>query len=263
MENLPQLEYVLLHKEQSTLTITLNRPEVLNAFNDALGSDLLVALKFAEKDSDTRCVVLTGAGKGFCAGEDLKQHLASPKPLGDTLRKRYHPIIQRIRTLEKPVIARINGVAAGAGVALALACDIRIAVDTGKFAMAFVKIALVPDSGMFWFLPRLIGYARAFEWMATGDVVSAQKALEWGMVNQLASTEQLDEAVQQWAVPFATGPTAAYGLIKRGLQAGMDRSFEQSLEQEAYLQELAGNLSDHNEGVHAFLEKREARFSGR
>ncbi len=262
MSDLPKFNTVLLEKNENILTIILNRPEVLNAFNDELGTDLLNAMKFAETDDDTRCIVITGARRAFSSGEDMKAHFANPRPLSVTLDKRYHPLVRKIRSIPKPVIARVNGVAAGAGLNLALICDLRIAADSSRFAMVFVNIGLVPDCGAMFLLPRLIGYGRTFEWMTTGDILSAEKALAWGLVNQVVPTDKLDEAVMTWAKAYASGPTKTYALIKRGINAAMDQTFEQSLNYEMWLQDLAGDTEDSREGVRAFNEKRPANYTG-
>ncbi|MCX7834925.1 MAG: enoyl-CoA hydratase-related protein [bacterium] len=259
---LPKLETVKLKVQESILEIVLSRPEVMNSFNDQMGKELLSALQLGKKENEIRTIIITGEGKAFCAGEDLKSLTQTQAPLGNILRNRYNPMITLMREIEKPIIAKVNGVAAGAGVSLAMASDFRIAAEHAKFIMAFIKVGLVPDSGAHWFLPKMIGMARAFEWMATGDTIDAKKALEWGIVNQVVPYEQLDETVLKWAKAFASGPTKAYGYIKRGLMKALDSNLHETLEYEAYLQELAGNTEDHKNAVNAFIEKREPTFQG-
>ena len=247
------------------LTLTLNRPEVLNAFNDELAAALLEALKQAERDAAVRCVVLTGAGKGFCAGQDLAALSAAGGEVSYRahLLKTFNPIVSRLRALEKPVLAQLNGAAAGAGLGLALACDLRYAALGAKLRVAFGGIALAPDSGVSFFLPRLIGYGRAYELAITNEPLTAEAAQSLGLVNQVFPPEALAEAVRGIAAKLAQGPTRAFGLTKRAMNKALLVSVDEALDYEAYLQEGAGRSADHREGVAAFLEKRPPSFTGR
>jgi 2-(1,2-epoxy-1,2-dihydrophenyl)acetyl-CoA isomerase len=245
-------------------TITLNRPDVYNALNDEITFELQDALKAIAKDDNIRAVVLTGAGKAFCSGQDLKDSSAKPnRSFKESLEKRYNPIIRAMRSLPKPIICRLNGVAAGAGCSLALACDIIIASEEATLIEVFVNIGLVPDSGSTYFLPRLIGMAKAFELCAMGNKVSAQQAAAMGLINQSAPATQLDETVKVYSDYFAKAPTKAIGLIKKMLNKSAFATLEDMLEYEAYCQEIAGASVDHKEGVQAFLEKRKPAFTGK
>lgn len=253
------------HVEKNIATITLNRPEVYNAFNDALSYELQDALKKAERDEQVRAVVLTGAGKAFCSGQDLKASLESdgPRNLGESLHKRYNPIIRAIRNMPKPVICRLNGVAAGAGCSLALACDVIIASENASMIEVFINIALVLDSGSSYFLPRTVGYHRAFELATKATKLSAVDALELGLVNKVVKAEELDATVQAEAEFYAGAPTKAIGLLKKMLTKGMTDDLDAVLDYEAYCQEIAGKTADNAEGIKAFLEKRKAVFAGK
>jgi 2-(1,2-epoxy-1,2-dihydrophenyl)acetyl-CoA isomerase len=245
-------------------TITLNRPEKLNAFNDQMIDETTAAFKQASRDKEIRCVVLTGNGRAFSSGQDLADvtERGDAFAIGEHLRHGYHKLIKQMVGLEKPIIGAINGIAAGAGCGVALATDIRIAADSASFMLAFSKVGLVPDSGTNWFLPRLIGQARAYEMAITADKIPAETALAWGMVNRVVPAAQLMETVAAWAGPVATGPTLAYGLTKRAMNQAWNSDLFGALEYEAYLQEIAGRSHDNKEGVTAFLEKREAHFRG-
>lgn len=266
-------EHLLYEVDGGILTITLNRPDCLNAFNDEMSFELQKALKEAEKDKAVRCVILTGAGRGFCAGQDLRSRSINAESsngngdrphLGESIRKRYSPIISKLRSMEKPIIALVNGVAAGAGASIAFACDMRIAVKEAKFIQAFVKVGLIPDSGACWLLPRLIGYGRALDLALTGDAINAETAYQWGLVNCVKdSLEEAQAAAQELANRYAQGPTQAIGLIKRAMNKAMTLDLDAYLDYEADLQEIAGRSDDYKEGVSAFLEKRTAQFTGR
>lgn len=250
--------------KDNVCTITLNRPDVYNAFNNELSFELQDALKQATKDPDVRVVVLTGAGKAFCSGQDLKDAQGSEKrSLSESIYKRYNPIIKAIRKMPKPVVAKVNGVAAGAGCSLALACDIIVASEKASFIEVFVNIGLVLDSGSSFFLPQLVGYNKAFELSTLGSKVSAQEASDLGIVNKLAAPEELDEAVASYTDRYAVAPTKAIGLMKKMLNKSYSANMEEMLQYEAYCQEIAGRSYDYKEGTTAFLEKRKPKFEGK
>lgn len=261
----PSFETIRYELDQGVLTITLNRPDVLNALNDQMAKDLLAALKQAGRDDQVRALIITGAGRGFCAGQDLKSisDQAGPRSIGEHLRKTWNPIVLGIRQLEKPVIAAVNGAAAGAGCSLALACDLRIAGESARFIEIFARVGLIPDSGSTFLLPRLVGLARTFEMMFTTDPVDAATAERWGLINQVVPDDRLLDEARDLARRLAAGPTRAYGLTKRAVNRALTLDFAGALEYEAYLQEVAGRTADHQEGVRAFLEKREPRYEGK
>lgn len=261
-------EFLLYEVKDAVLTITLNRPDCLNAFNDEMSFELQKALKEAEKDKAVRCLVLTGAGRAFSAGQDLRARSVDPESqnggcphLGESIRKRYSPIVSKLRSIEKPVIAMVNGVAAGAGASIAFACDMRFAAKSAKFIQSFIKVGLIPDSGACWLLPRLVGLGRAFEFAVTGEPADAETALQWGLVNRVLPDEELSDATYAFARQLAQGPTQAIGFLKRALDHAMTAGFDAYLEYEAHLQEAAGQSDNYREGVTAFLEKRPARFT--
>jgi len=254
---------ILYTKEVNTLTITLNRPDVFNAFNDEQSYELQDALKAAKRDEEIRVVILTGAGKAFCSGQDLKAIAGAEKrSFIDSLHKRYNPIIREMRNMPKPIICKLNGVAAGAGCSLALASDFIIASENASLIEVFIHVGLVLDSGSSFFLPRLVGSARAFELSTMGSKVTATQALEWGMINRCVSADKLDEETKIITDYYANAPTKAIGLMKKMLNKSFNSDLETMLEYEAYCQETAGSSADNKEGVAAFNEKRKPQFKG-
>ncbi len=257
-------EAVLLQVEGHCATITLNRPDVFNAFDDAQSYALQDALKQVAKNDEVRVVVLTGAGKAFCSGQDLKAIAnAEKRSLEDSLHKRYNPIIRAMRALPKPIIGRINGVAAGAGCSLALACDITVAAESVKLIEVFVNVGLVLDSGSSYFLPRLVGSARAFEMSTMGSRIPAAQAAEWGLINRCVPDDQLDAVVAEYVKYYAQAPTKAIGLMKKMLNKSFHSDLDTMLDYEALCQQIAGNSDDYKEGVKAFNEKRKPEFKGK
>jgi 2-(1,2-epoxy-1,2-dihydrophenyl)acetyl-CoA isomerase len=252
---------VEVSRDGAVQTITLNRPEVLNAFNRALHAHLRDALKEA-RDPDVRAVVLTGAGRGFSAGQDLKE-FGEGGDVADTLRATYHPNVLAIRALEKPVIAAVNGVCAGAGLSLACVCDFRIAADNASFVPGFIGIGLVPDAGGTFFLNRLLGASRAFEWMSSNRRLTAAEAHAWGLVSEVVEADSLLARATELAQLYAALPTRGVGLTKRLFDHATTATLEEQLELEAQLQAAATKTEDFREGVAAFLEKRDPRFTGR
>ncbi|MGH2404938.1 MAG: enoyl-CoA hydratase-related protein [bacterium] len=264
MLQLPALQAVQTVFGDGVLTITLNRPDVLNAINEQMTADLAEAMRVAERTPDVRCVVLTGTGRGFCSGQDLRDRAGIGEiSYGDSLRKRYNPVILRIRTIEKPVIAAVNGVAAGAGCNLALAADLRIASDRASFIEVFSRVGLIPDSGGTFTLPRLVGLAKAMELAWTADPIDAAEALRIGLVNRVVPHDELATVAHDLARRLSEGPTRAFGLTKRAFNYALNAPLDAALEYEAHMQEIAGHTHDHREGVTAFLEKRRPRFEGR
>jgi 2-(1,2-epoxy-1,2-dihydrophenyl)acetyl-CoA isomerase len=249
-------------REGGVLTVTLNRPDVLNAFDRATHERFREALEEAG-EPDVRAVVLTGAGRGFCVGQDLKEFKEGAGDVGDRLRRTFNPNVLALRRLEKPVIAAVNGAAAGAGLSLACACDLRVAAASATFIPAFVNIGLVPDTGGTYFISRLLGYARAFEWLCSGRRLSAGDAHAWGLVTEVVEDGRLAARAAELAAELAALPTRAIGMTKRLLENAPLSTLEEQLELEAELQGAAAASDDFHEGVTAFLEKREARFSGR
>lgn len=254
---------LLYELNAGVLTITFNRPERYNAFNNEMSAEFIDALKKADKDSAVRAVVITGSGKAFCSGQDLKDVAGATRSLGESVEKRYNPKAKLIQTIEKPFIAKLNGIAAGAGAGVALACDYIIASEQASLLFAFVNIGLVLDTGSSYTLPRLVGYRKAFEYATLGNKISASEALGQGIVNQVVAPEKLDETTVTIAQKYASSATKAIGLIKRMLQRSMHTSLEESLEAEKYCQEIAGKSQDYIEGVSAFIEKRSPSFSGK
>jgi 2-(1,2-epoxy-1,2-dihydrophenyl)acetyl-CoA isomerase len=244
------------------MTITLNRPEVLNAFDSAMHEAFRAALEEAQAP-EVRAVVLTGAGRGFCVGQDLNEFKEAAGDIGERLRSTYNPNVLALWGLEKPVIAAVNGPAAGAGLSLACACDLRLAVSSATFVPAFIGIGLVPDTGATYLIERLLGYSRAFEWLCSGRRLSAADAHAWGLVAEVVGDGRLSERAADLAATLAALPTRALGMTKRLLQRAALSSLDEQLELEAELQAEAAGSEDFREGVNAFLEKREPRFTGR
>lgn len=263
-------ETTVLYRQDGTLaTITLNRPERLNAWNVRFATELREALERAAGDSAVRCLVITGAGRGFSAGADLKSMDERGAPIdgdetsvGELLRNRYHPVILAIRRMPKPVIAAVNGPAVGIGASLALACDLVLAAESAVFGMAFVRIGLIPDGGSTLLAPAAIGKARAFELSFLGESLPASRAAEWGLVNRVVPDGRLAAETAELAERLAAGPTLAHGGLKRALNASVYPDLEQQLELEAEIQDQLSRTGDFAEGVAAFVEKRQARFTG-
>lgn len=242
--------------------IVLNRPEKLNAFIAKMNMELKEAVKTASHDDNIRCIVITGAGRSFCSGQDLSE-VKEDTNLGDVIRSSYTPMINQIVQCEKPIVAAINGAVAGAGLSLALACDFRLASENTKFVNAFVQIGLIPDAGNLYFLPKIIGYAKALEFSILGGKLSAKEASELGIVTEILPSNDWDKEVEQFALRLANMPTTAIGLIKRQLKLGYQLPFHDFMEQEAEGQGIASMSTDFKEGVAAFLEKRKPVFSGK
>lgn len=250
--------------ERGVARIAFNRPDVYNALNDEITYEMQAAFKQIAKDELVRVVVLTGEGKAFCAGQDLKAAMGGEKrSFSESLDKRYNPLIRQIRELKKPVIGRINGVAAGAGCSLALACDLLVMADEAYLVEVFINIGLVMDSGSSYFLPRLVGSAKAFELSTMGSKIGGQEAVSLGLANKSVPLAELDEAIRQYTDYYATSPTKAIGLMKQMLNKSGSSSLNDMLKYEAYCQDIAGSSDDYNEGVTAFLEKRKPKFTGK
>jgi len=258
------MEPVLVSLEAGVLRITLNRPDKLNAFNPAVHQGLADAMMRAESDAAIRCLLITGAGRGFCAGQDLTERdmKAASIDLGGGLETWYNPLVKRMRALPKPIVCAVNGVAAGAGANFALACDIVLAARSASFIQAFVKIGLVPDCGGSYFLPRLAGTQRAMALAMTGDRLGAEDAERWGLVWKCVDDGQLKIESEKLSMALAAGPTKSLGLIKHAIYSSANNSLAEQLDLERNLQREVGKDGDYREGVAAFLEKRKPDFKG-
>jgi len=259
-------ESILFQVEEGVARLTLNRPQSLNCFNTAMHQEVREALQQVREDATIRCLLLSGSGRGFCAGQDLSDRAVSadqgPPDLGDSVEKYYNPLIRGIMTLPKPVICAVNGVAAGAGASIALACDIVLAARSASFIQVFGKIGLVPDSGGTWNLPRAVGLPRAKGLALLGDKLSAEQAEAWGMIWRCMDDDQLQEESLKLAKHLATQPTLGLGMIKKLLSAATANSLHEQLELEKETMRLLGRSHDYQEGVAAFLEKRAPHFKG-
>ena len=261
-------ETILFEKNSGVATIALNRPKVLNAFNGALHEEMHAALGEAAADDDVRCIVLRGEGKGFSAGADLADAIESDgnpdgPDLGEYLRKTYGRLITRMVGIEKPIVAALHGPVYGAGLGLALACDLRLAADSAKFSVAFIKIGLIPDAGVTFFLPRLVGLGRAMHMSMLGEALDADEAHRVGLVNKVVPDESLEEETAALAGRLAGLPTLALGRIKQTLHKSFEADLAAALEAEAVGQTFCGYTRDHKEGIAAFFEKRDPTFTGR
>jgi 2-(1,2-epoxy-1,2-dihydrophenyl)acetyl-CoA isomerase len=256
------MSVVLSELSGGILALTMNRPDTVNAFTTEMLRELSKAFGKEAAQPEVRVVVLRGAGRGFCSGQDLREFEGKALSYKSHLRN-YQAVVENIAGLEKPVIAAVHGAAAGAGMSLALACDLRVAASDAVFTSGFSKIGLIPDAGMNYHLPRMVGYARAFEIEALSGRIKAEEALALGLVNRVIAVEAFAEEVARLAGELAQGPTKTYGLIKRALRRSASATLEEMLEYEALLQEVAGRTEDHKEGVQAFYEKRPPRYSGK
>lgn len=248
--------------ENGVARITLNRPNTLNAFVAQMNREIIQVLKAASSSEEVRCIVITGAGRAFCSGQDLSE-VDEKMNHGQVLREHYGPMMKQIRQVEKPIIAAVNGVAAGAGFSLALACDFRLLSDKASFLNAFINIGLIPDSGNSYYLSRLVGEAKAFEISVLGEKITADRALSLGLATRVFSYDNWEEEVNQFALQIAALPTKAIGLMKRTIRAAGELTFSEYLGQEAQAQRIAGLTVDHREGVQAFMEKRKPSFIGK
>ncbi|MBG9450609.1 enoyl-CoA hydratase [Cytobacillus firmus] len=242
--------------------ITLNRPDKLNAFTEQLNKEVQHSVKQASRDKEVRCLVITGEGRAFCSGQDL-QGVNEDMDHGEVLRQFYNPMVMEIHRCEKPIIAAVNGVAAGAGMSLALACDFRLLSEKASFLEAFIHVGLVPDAGNLYFLPKLIGHAKAMELAVLGEKINAEEAKELGLATKVIPMEQWQAEITAFAEKVANMPTAAIAVIKKNLKASWESTLEESLERDAQGQRIAGLTLDHKEGVAAFMQKRKPVFQGK
>ncbi|RNL78205.1 enoyl-CoA hydratase-related protein [Halostreptopolyspora alba] len=263
---MPEPDSVAYEVSDGVATITLDRPDSLNSLTVEAKESLLAAVERAKDDSGARAVLLTGNGKAFCAGQDLREHgeaLGDGRGLDSTVRSHYNPIVLGLTRMPKPVVAAVNGVAAGAGAGLALACDLRVASDNASFLMAFTKVGLGADTGISWTLPRLVGHARAMEMLLLAEPVGAQRALEVGLVNRVVPAEELADSARELAQRLASGPTVGYAAVKASLTLGSGLDLGNALEMEADLQEQCAGTEDHQNATLAFLDKETPDFRGR
>jgi 2-(1,2-epoxy-1,2-dihydrophenyl)acetyl-CoA isomerase len=259
-------ETIVFEASEGVATLTLSRPDRLNSFNERMHEEVTAVLGTVDSDAGIRALLITGAGRGFCAGQDLNLRDASATgdfDAGAALERYYNPLIRRLRALAKPIVAAVNGPAAGAGANIAFACDIVIAARQASFLQAFCRLGLVPDAGGTWFLPRLAGSARAVGLAMLGEPLSAEKAAEWGLIWKVVDDDKLMDEARGLAKKLAQGPTIGLGLIKQALNRSLDNGLDAQLDVERDLQRIAARSEDFREGVAAFLEKRPARFSGR
>jgi 2-(1,2-epoxy-1,2-dihydrophenyl)acetyl-CoA isomerase len=258
---------ILFEQSEGVARLTLNRPDRLNSFNERMHEEARDAIKTVKENALSRVLVITGAGRGFCAGQDLSDRATPPDgavpDLGESIERKYNPLVRAIQSLELPVIAAVNGVAAGAGANIALVCDIVIAARSASFIQSFCKIGLVPDSGGTWSLPRLVGQARAMGLALLGDKLSAEQAAQWGMIWKCVEDDQLTSTVDEMVKQFAAAPTKALALTKRAIWTTWDRSLDQQLDVERDYQREVGYSADFTEGVAAFMAKRAPKFTGR
>lgn len=254
-------ETVIYEVRKQVAYITLNRPDKLNAFTEQLNKEIKQATQEAAKNPDVRAIVLTGAGRAFCSGEDLAG-VTEQMDHGEVLRNRYNPMLREINKCEKPIIAAVNGVAAGAGMSLALACDFRLASEKASFVESFIHVGLIPDAGNLYYLPRMIGHAKAMELAVLGEKLTAIRAKEYGLVTEVIPLDSWEEEVTAFAERLANMPTRAIGLIKKNLKASWHSSLEEFLERDAEGQRIAGLTADHKEGIQSFIEKRKSIFKG-
>lgn len=256
-------EYLIYKKHQGTAYVQMNRPEVFNALNKELLTELSLAFDIAQKDEEIKSIVLSGEGKAFCSGQDLKAVVNTSGTPSEILGAFYNPLIKKIRSVAKPVIARVHGVAAGAGFSLAIACDMVIASEKASFSAAFVRVGLVPDSGASWFLTQLTGRYKAFELCATGRQINAREALQLGLVNQVVAEGELDSVIKSVTDYFNAAPSKAVALIKEMINKSETANLDEMLDLEARYQDIAAATSDFQEGLKAFAEKRNPLFSGK
>lgn len=254
-------ETILYDISDSIATITLHRPQAYNAFTKQMNKDITAALRVASKAEDVRCIVITGSGKAFCSGQDLSE-VDENTNHGTFLRTRYHPMLQEMNDTPKPIIAAVNGIAAGAGMSFALAADFRLVTPETKFMSAFMNVGLIPDSSLMYMLPRIVGYAKALELLTFGKPITGEEALNLGLATKVIQSNW-DEEVNEFAIQTVALPTKSFSLMKRYLLEGMQLSLDEALEQEAQAQRIAGMSHDHHEGLLAFSEKRKPIFLGK